>query len=417
MRTRTRRQFIKRSAAALGTALAAPLIVPARSPSDRLTMGAIGLGNRGRHDLGHFLREQDVRCVAVCDCFPNRLRQGKDMVDRHYGNTDCQAYKRHEDVLGRRDIDFVLIATGDRWHTPLSILAARAGKDIYCEKPICLTIGEGRALVSTTQRYGTVWQCGTQRRSNGSYAFATEIVRSGALGRLKTITASYGDWGGNGFATPEPVPDGFDYDRWSGQAPWAPYSRVRVGLWRNNWDTGAGPIADMGPHYLDFAQWANNTQLTGPETFEGEGVFPEDGFANVPFTVNVSATYRNGVRIVMNSGAKATRFDAENGWISVSDEGVITAGPESILKGREVPRVHWSHMRGHIRDSLSCIWSRKLTVSHPEVAHRAHTIAHVANLSLRLGRKLTWNPDTEKFVNDAEADRMLTRTMRAPWRV
>jgi predicted dehydrogenase len=417
----TRRGFLARAA----RGVVAPALVRASTrgagspvaPSDRIALGAIGLGGRGRDDLSHFLQQPDVRCLAVCDCWADRRQQAKAAVDAFSGNTDCADIRFHEELLARADLDAVLIAAGDRWHTPLSVLAARAGKDVYCEKPSTLTIAEGRALVETTQRYGTVWQCGTQRRSNDGYRFVVEVVRSGLIGKLHTITTSFGSWGGNGVATPEPVPPGFDYDRWLGQAPWAPYSRVRVALWRNHWDTSGGPIVDMGPHYLDFAQWAHASELSGPVEFEGEGVFPDDGFATVPFTVRVRARYADGVCIVMDSGPKGTRFDGDRGWIHLSDEGVITAEPGSVLQGRAAPKFHWSYLAGHARNFLDCIKSRKLPASHPEIAHRAHTIAHCANLCLRLGRKVRWNPDAERFVEDDEANHMLSRTMRVPWNV
>ncbi|HUT92550.1 MAG TPA: Gfo/Idh/MocA family oxidoreductase [Thermoguttaceae bacterium] len=419
-----RRDFLRRGL--LGVA-AAPFVVPgavlgkngAAAPSERITLGAIGLGSRGRSDLSHFLQQEDVRCVAVCDSFADRRAQGKQMVDKHYGNADCAATRFHEELLDRDDIDALLVVTGDRWHAVLSALAARAGKDVYCEKPFTLTIAEGRALVNLTERYGTVWQCGTQRRSNDSYRFVVQAIRGGTIGKLHTITAFLGGWGGNGAATPEPQPDPevFDYDRWLGQAPRAPYSRVRVGLWRNHWDTGAGVIADMGAHYFDFAQWVHGSELSGPVEFEGTGVWPEGGFATVPFEVDVEARYADGVRLLMKGGTKGVRFDGDEGWIHLSDEGEITAEPKSILTARTVPRVNWAFMEGHVRNLLECIKTRRRTASHPELAHRAHTIAHCANLCLRLGRKLEWDPAAERFVGDDEANRLLERTMRVPWRV
>ena len=419
-----RRDFLRRGL--LGVA-AAPFVVPgavlgkngAAAPSERITLGAIGLGSRGRSDLSHFLQQEDVRCVAVCDSFADRRAQGKQMVDKHYGNADCAATRFHEELLDRDDIDALLVVTGDRWHAVLRALAARAGKDVYCEKPFTLTIAEGRALVNLTERYGTVWQCGTQRRSNDSYRFVVQAIRGGTIGKLHTITAFLGGWGGNGAATPEPQPDPevFDYDRWLGQAPRAPYSRVRVGLWRNHWDTGAGVIADMGAHYFDFAQWVHGSELSGPVEFEGTGVWPEGGFATVPFEVDVEARYADGVRLLMKGGTKGVRFDGDEGWIHLSDEGEITAEPKSILTARTVPRVNWAFMEGHVRNLLECIKTRRRTASHPELAHRAHTIAHCANLCLRLGRKLEWDPAAERFVGDDEANRLLERTMRVPWRV
>ena len=213
----TRRGFLRRSAAAL------PLLVPSvvlgkgsrSAPSNRITLGVIGLGARNISNLTHFCEQPDVQCLAVCDCFASRRQRGKEMIDRRYGNRDCLATRFHEEVLGWPDIDAVLIGTGDRWHGVLSMLAARSGKDVYCEKPCCLTIAEGRALVSTTRRYGTVWQCGTQRRSNGTYRFVVDVVRRGLIGKLHTITTFLGGWGGNGVARPEPPPDPnvFDYDQ------------------------------------------------------------------------------------------------------------------------------------------------------------------------------------------------------------
>jgi len=391
------------------------------APSNRITLAAIGLGDRNTGNLGHFLLQKDVQCVAVCDCFADRRARGKDMVNRFYGHQDCRATRFHEEIMDRQDIDAVVIGTGDRWHTVLSTLAARAGKDVYCEKPFCLTIAEGRALVETTRRFGAIWQCGTQRRSNASYRFVAEGVKGGMVGQLRQITLSLGDWGGNGLAKPEPPPDPeeFDYDRWLGQAPWTPYSRVRVALWRNHWDTSAGPITDMGPHYIDFAQWAHHSDFSGPVEFEGEATWPkpEDGFANVPFKVNVRARYADGVRVLIDSGPKGVRFDGDEGWVHLSDAGLISAEPASILRAKSPPRVDWSVMGDHVRNFLDCVKSRRLTASQPEIAHRAHTAAHCANICLRLGRKVQWDPRTERFAGDEEANRFLSRAMRAPWNV
>jgi predicted dehydrogenase len=413
----TRRAFLKSAA----TLAAAPSIAPAGvAPSNRVALAVIGLGNRNVSNLGHFLQQPDVQCVAVCDCFADRRERGKKMVDEFYGNRDCVVTRFHEEILARKDIDAVLIGTGDRWHAVLSVLAARAGKDVYCEKPFTLTIGEGRELVETMKRFATVWQCGTQRRSNSAYRFVAEGVKAGMVGRLRTITMSFGPWRGNGIPTPEPPPDpeAFDYDRWLGQAPWAPYSKVRVALWRNHWDTSGGPIVDMGPHYLDIAQWAHGSELSGPVEFEGDATWPEPGgIANVPFAVNVRARYADGVQIVMNSGDKGVRFDGDEGWVQISDAGEITAEPASILRNRAVPRVDWSLMSDHVRNFLDAIKTRRLTASHPELAQRAHTAAHCANLCLRLGRKLRWDPARERFVNDDTANRFLSRTMRVPWNV
>jgi len=419
---------MRRAATAIGTAAAVPFIVRgsalgaggAVAASDRITLAAVGLGGRGRSDLSHFIRQADVQCLAVCDCFADRRRIGKAMVDAHYGNKNCLATRFHEELLSRDDIDAMLIVTGDRWHAPMSILAARAGKDAYCEKPFSLSIAEGRALVETTKRYGTIWQCGTQRRSNRSYAFVVDVVRKGLIGKLHTITALLGGWRGAGPAArpqPEPAPEVFDYNRWLGQAPWAPYSPVRVQRWRDNWDTGAGVIADMGAHYFDFAQWGHDSEMNGPVQYAGEASFPDDGFAIVPSNVNVEARYADGVRLLMKTGSKGVRFDGDDAWIHLSDGGAISTNSKAVLKARALPRVNWAYMAGHVRNFLDCIKSRKLTASHPEIAHRAHTICHCANICLRLGRKVRWDAKAERFIKDEQANNMLSRTMRAPWGV
>ena len=423
-----RRQFLRRG---LLTAVAGPLVVSpgvlgrdgAVAPSEKITLAAIGLGNRGRSDLSDFIREKDLRCLTVCDCFADRRAMGKEIVDKYYGDSACRATRFHEEALQREDVDAVLIATGDRWHAVMSALAVRAGKDVYCEKPFSLTVGEGRALVELVERYGAVWQCGTQRRSNDSYRFVVDVVRKRMIGRLHTITCSLGGWGGNGMAEPQPRPDPevFDYDRWLGQAPPLPYSPTRVALWRNRWDTGGGVIADMGAHYFDFAQWAHDSELSGPVEYEGSATWPSGGLAEVPFGVHVVARYADGVRLVMTGGAsgreKGVRFDGDEGWINLTDDGQIRAQPQSILDARSVPRVSWAYLGGHVRNFLDCIRSRRRTVSHPELAHRSHTICHAANLCLRLGRKLRWDSAAERFVDDLQANRMLRRSARAPWRV
>ena len=249
MRKISRRQFLHRSAAGALTAAAGPYIIPstvlgrdgAVAASERITMGGIGLGGQGVRDMRNFMGQVEVRFVAVCDVIPERLKQAKELVDAHYGNKDCSVYKDFRELLGRKDLDAVLIATGDRWHPFISIAAAKAGKDIYCEKPMSLTIAESRAVADTMNRYGTVYQCGTQRRSTESFAFAVELAHSGELGKLHTLHAYLNKGPTTGPLSAEPVPAGLDWDMWLGPAPFIPYNKqITSWIWNWNYNYGGG---------------------------------------------------------------------------------------------------------------------------------------------------------------------------------
>ena len=423
----SRRQFLKRAA----TAAALPLVIPgsvlglngAVAPSNRIVFGSIGVGNRARATLPNFLSFAEIQWLAVCDCRADRLKSAKEIVDRHYGNQDCTAYPDFRDLLARKDVDAVSIATGNRWHGLGSIYAARAGKDIYCEKPVTLWIAEGRKLVETCRRFGTIYQAGTQRRSTASYRFAVEMVRQGKLGRLHTVEMQV--WVGpaidNEKATP--VPDGWNYDLWLGQTPWYPFVPARVNGWQYFWDTAEGILTDMGCHYTDQMQWALDTDQTGPLEFEAQAEFPDPVkyCSDTPITAMGRCKYANGVTGVMyQRGAfkeRYIRFIGDAGWIQVDDQtDVVTAEPKSILSLKGTGGAGWGDASGHVRNLLHSIRSRTPTVCNPEVAHRAITICQAWNIGLRLGRKLKWDPVKERFDLE-EANRMLYREPRAPWRM
>jgi predicted dehydrogenase len=273
----SRRRFLRNSAFA-----AAPLIVPGRvlgrdggvAPSNRIRFGVIGIGPRARDTMPTFLSFPETSWAAVSDCRADRLQHAKEMVDKHYGNTDCRAYPDFQEMLARPDIDAVMIATGNRWHGLASIYAARAGKDIYCEKPVTLSVREGRELAETCRRFGVVYQAGTQRRATASYRFARDLVRQGRIGRLHTIEMQVWEGAAIPHQDPAPVPAGWDYDRWLGQAPWRPFTPGRANAWQYFWDTADGMLTDMGAHYTDQAQWVLGTDHTGPVHFEGNRPLP-----------------------------------------------------------------------------------------------------------------------------------------------
>jgi predicted dehydrogenase len=421
----TRRAFLRRAA----TAAALPMIVPgsvlglngAVAPSNRIVFGAIGVGGRASSIIPNFMSFKEIQFHAVCDCRADRLKSAKELVDNHYGNKDCVPITDFRDLLARKDVDAVLIATGNRWHGLGAIYAARAGKDIYCEKPVALTIAEGRAMVETTRRYGTIYQAGTQRRSTASYRFVAEMVRQGKIGRLQTVEMQV--WAGMGVPREKavPVPDGWDYDMWLGQTPWHPFVKGRVTNWHYFWDTAEGMVTDMGCHYTDQMQFALGTDDTGPVEFEGHGEFPDPAqfCSDAPITAELHCKYANGVTGIMYQRGpfkdRYLRFIGDEGWIQIDDDtDIVTANPASILSLKSAGSVGWGDNSDHIRNLIESIRSRQLTICHPEIAHRAITICQAWNIGLRLRTKLKWDPVAERF-DVPEANRMLYREPRAPW--
>jgi predicted dehydrogenase len=332
-------------------------------------------------------------------------------------------YPDFRELLAQRDIDAVFIATGDRWHTTASIYAARAGKDIYSEKPISMTIREGRSLVEACRKYRTIFQAGTQRRSTASYRFAVDMVRQGRIGRIHTVEMQV--WTGPTIPhdKPAPVPAGWDYDTWLGPVQWHPFvpKRVAGASWNYFWDMGEGPISGMGCHYTDQMQWALGRDHTGPVEFEGQCTWPDPAkfMSETPVTGEVRCRYADGVVGVMHQ-RKGTRdryirFIGDEGWIQVDDDtDAVTANPKSLLNLRVTTGAGYKNAGDHVRDLLDSIRSRRQTICHPEAAHRAQTICQAMNIGLRLGRKLRWDPEGERF-DCEEANQMRWREPRAPW--
>jgi predicted dehydrogenase len=439
----SRRRFLNHSVrlgGVLAAGAAASYVVPSSAlgkdgsvpPSERITMGGIGLGGQGTRDLRNFMTQPDVQFIAVCDVDSQHCERAKGFVDENYGNKDCTMFDDFRRLLARDDIDAILTATGDRWHSLVAIHTARAGKDIYCEKPMSLTIAEGRAVADTTKRYGTVYQCGTQRRSMRSFAFAVHAARSGKLGKLRKLHSYVRAGQSCGVLAPEPIPDGFDYEMWIGPTPYIPFnSRFVHGLWKNHFDYSGGMVTDWGCHCNDLAQMAHNSELTGPLDYEGTAKFPTKGFCNVPIALHVEARYADGVRLIMydtktpdvwpNMNTElSVKFEGDEGWVYVDDGGNVDAKPKSLLENRKFEKEHWTdaaNWRGHHRNFLDCVKSRATPIAPAEIAHRSTTVCHVANICLRLGRNVHWDPEHEHFVNDPEADKMISRPMRRPWHV
>ncbi|UCG47797.1 MAG: Gfo/Idh/MocA family oxidoreductase [Phycisphaerales bacterium] len=415
----TRRGFLVRT----GAVAAVPWFVPAKArgtrqevaPSERIVLGAIGIGPRGRYVLGRMLDEADVQFVAICDVQASRREAVKAMARAKYGNDDCASYIDMHELLARKDIDAVLVATGDRWHSLGSILAAKAGKDVYSEKPCGITIGDCQALADAMNRYGRVFQAGTQRRSISNFQFAVHLARSGKLGRIHTLHASIYklrvlyDWLP---AEPEPPREVVDWDRWLGPAPWRPYNKQYVqGRWRGYFDFDSGAtLLDWGAHTVDLCQWANGSDGTAPIDYEPAGD-------------TIYARYANGVKLVMRPdgwmglGTCPVRFEGDEGWVETGDNGDVAVHPASLQQQRKLFVTRGTDPAQHTRNFLDCMKSRSRTAANADVMRSSHIACHAAAIAWQLGRKVTFDPVAEAFVADDRANRMRTRAQRAPWRI
>lgn len=428
----TRRGFLKAAVVAAG----APLILPGRvlgldggvAPSNRITMGCIGINGMGTSDMQAFLGCADAQIVAVCDVERAFRERGKGIVEKQYADQTqsgtykgCDAYNDFREVLGRADIDAVMIGTPDQWHVLISIAAAKADKDIYCEKPVSRCVAEGRALCEAIKRYSRVFQTGTQLRSRRDVRFACELVRNGRIGKLHTIR-TYLPAGTEMPCQPTmPVPDGFDYDMWLGPAPWAPYTEKRCHYnFRHFSDYSGGTITDLGAHDNDIAQWGNGTELSGPVEVEGAGIFPKDGLYDNALTYKIHYRYANGVELICSTdpypAGTGVRFEGTDGWVFT--RWGVDAEPKSLLSSVIRPdEIHLYESLDHQRNFLDCVKSRRQTICPAEVGHRSATVCHIGNIAMKLGRKLKWDPERECFENDPEANRMLEMPMRAPWKL
>jgi len=425
----SRREILQHAAtvtAAASLATALPAHVLGRdghtAPSEKITLGVIGIGPRCTYDLTAMLKFPDIRCVAIADVQASRRKKGKALVDGHYGNNDCVVLRDFRELLDRKDIDAVLIATGDRWHSPASILAAKAGKDVYSEKPCGITIGACQQLADTINAEKRVFQAGTQRRSVPNFQKAVELVHSGKLGKLHTLHASvYQPVLDNVWLSPQPTPppDVVDWNLWLGPAPWRPYNKRYVeGRWRGQWDFDSGAkLLDWGAHTVDLCQWANQADDTMPIEYE-------------PSDKNIICRYANGVKLVLDFlenpfrdrsphyitrlGTCPVRFIGDEGWVETGDEGEIVVQPESLRK--ELPeasqRVRGLDVSAHSRNFFDCIRSREKTAANQDVMRRSHIASHAAAISWILGRKLKLDPKKEEFIDDQEANLLRSRAAR-----
>jgi predicted dehydrogenase len=430
-----RRQFFKRIGVAAAGAVAFPSIISssalgadgAVAPSNRVVLGIIGTGSQGTGNMRGFLGKDTVQMAAVCDVDRSRRLDAKKLVDEKYGNKDCADYNDFRELLARTDLDAVSIAVPDHWHAIPAIAAARAGFDIYAEKPLSLTIVEGRAMCDAVHRYGRVWQTGSWQRSQQHFRFACELVRNGRIGKVHTVKVGLPTGPSCDPQPVMPVPEGFDYDFWLGPAPREPYTEKRC-HWNFRWilDYSGGQLTDWAAHHCDIANWGMGTEYTGPVEVEGSGEYPRDGLWNAATNYRFFCTYapgaspvaRDGFTMdVSNKNRGGATWEGTDGWVWV-DRGGIDANPKELLQSKIGPNeVHLYKSNDHIGNFLECMKTRELTITPIEVAHRAISIAHLGNIAMLLGRKIRWDPKTERIPDDPEASRKLVRAMRAPWHI
>lgn len=413
-----RRKFLKSAA----STLAAPYVITStalgadgRPPaSERITMGFIGVGGMGGGNLRSFIGFREVQGLAVCDVDTNRRVAAQQQIEKRYSRDKesgkykgCEAYNDFRDLCARTDIDAVCIATPDHWHALSAIEAAKNGKDIYCEKPLSLTIREARAMVTAVRRYGRVFQTGSQQRSGGEFRFACEMVQSGRIGKILTINVNVGGPSGDCYNPPLPVPEGLDWNMWLGPAPWRHYSKgIHPYSWRGFRDYSGGGMTDWGAHQFDIAQWGMDMDNSGPVE-----VIPPNG----KDVKRLTYKYANGTRMFHGGGGNGVVFTGENGKIEVN-RGHLRTWPEELKKTPTLPgEVHLYNSRNHRGNLIDCIKTRKKPVADVEIGCRSVSVCHIGNIAYWLKRPLKWDPVKEEFIGDAEANRWLDRPRRAPW--
>jgi predicted dehydrogenase len=446
-----RREFLKKATVFAAGAVTLPCFVPSSAlgkagsvaPSNQITVGWIGTGPQGNQVISNFLSQKDARVVAVCDVKTSVRQAAQQRVNQHYQSQGCAAYSDFRELLARDDIDAILVATPDHWHVLNALAAAKAGKDMYLEKPMGLSVAEDQALRDAVRRRGIVFQFGTQQRSDWQFHRACELVRNGRIGKLDAINVWCPSSVRGRPMNLEPVPKGFDYDMWLGPAAYVPYSHDRCfgnsnvsNFWWFISNYALGFIAGWGVHPLDIALWGGGEKLAGPVEIEGSAVFPNDGECDTAVSWNLVCKYPSGVVVnyaavetVLGSNptpakwqrrygkttSHGTVFEGSEGWILVDRTGIY-AHPKSLLDSVIKPgEIGLYKSSNHVRNLLDCIKSRAQTVCGIDTAVRSDIICHVSYICTRLGRPLKWDPENERFVNDETANRLLSRPMRSPW--
>lgn len=421
-RNLTRRGFLRRVTAA-GVGISLPAIVPAsvlgeNAPSKDLSVGSIGVGGRGTGIMLEAAGCPNTKIVAVCDPFEDRREQRAATLNQRYGGNVCTPYRDLRELLARDDIDAVTVGTSDHWHVPAALMAVRSGKDVYVEKPLGLSVEQNVAIRREANRYGRVFQYGTQQRSMAHIRFGCELVRNGRLGKIQSVEVtapSYGFEGGS--MEPIPVPKGFDYDLWLGPAPWSPYTKDRCTCWGTYWvlDNAHGFIGGWGAHPLTDMVWALGDDAGAvPIEYEGTGKFGT-GLFDAPYDWDIHGKFASGVSFHFTPGGDCATIVGDKGRISIS-RGGLRAEPQSLLHEKVGPNeVRLYNSPSHMGNYLDCVRTRRRTVAPVEVAVLSDNITQLSMIAILTGRKIRWDPVKEEILDDPGASQLLTRAMRSPW--
>jgi predicted dehydrogenase len=452
----SRRRFLQRAGATSLAGLAFPTTVPAAvrggargvAPGDKVAVALVGAGPQGQGVMKGFLAEEGARVVAVCDVKSDQLQMARELVNTHYQDKGCATYADFGEVLARRDIDAVIIATPDHWHVLIALAAVRAGKDIYLEKPMGLSLAEDQALRAAVRETGRIFQFGTQQRSSAFFRRACEIVRNGRIGKLLHINVwCIGSVPGGSTAV-VPVPAGFDYDRWLGPAPFKPHRENLCSAdgakktWWFNSDYALGFLAGWGVHPLDIAYWAYPEMMGAPLEVSGTATIPTEGACDTATTWDVSFRFASGVTmsyrglpISANVGEEiskarlwqekygrtcdhGTAFEGSEGWVHVDRQHVASEPADLVKEDADAYAVKLPRSTYHAQDFLEALRSRRPAISNVEDSFQSDVLCHLSNIATRTGRRLTWNPETERFADDDGANGFLAcREMRAPWKL
>ena len=436
-RTLNRRQFLKRTAAAAVGAVAFPTIIPGRAlgldgataPSNRLTMGFVGMGKMAKGHLGAYQGDESCQILAICDVEQGRREKAAAQTNELYAKragegsySACDTYDDFRVLCARADIDFVVIATPNHWHVLTALEALRNGKDVYLEKPMTRTIDEGKALIKAVRRYGRILQVGSQQRSDSAFRFACELVRNGRIGDLKEVIVNIGGPPEEDNLPGEPPPEGLDWDMWLGPCPWRPYSSVLAPpesfegwpRWRNYRPYAEGGMDDWGAHHFDIAQWGMGMDGSGPVE-----IIPPS--PDNPEVKRLTFVYANGVRMYQGGGTiqgAGTEWVGTKGRVGVNRSEFLVTEPANLKYELIGPNeIHLYDSPDHRQNFLECVRTRREPICPVEVGHSSATICHLGTIAYWLKRPLKWNPEIQEFVDDSEANRLLSRAMRGPWQL